>query len=112
MAVAVSGLDLAACDVATVGAAVELVWRCFRGSALDSLVNYCFLQGYAQTTAVGTIKTRVPSLCQRKRTCPNRNVAKEKKNPRSSMADHRDDPSQDQLMSPIYVMINTFDFNP
>lgn len=79
MAVAVSGLDLAACDVATVGAAVELVWRCFRGSALDSLVNYYFLQGYAQTTAVGTIKTRVPSLCQRKRTCPNIISAWEKK---------------------------------
>lgn len=46
-AVTVVGFDFAACDVAAVGDMIELVWRCFGGDGLDSLVNYCFLQGYA-----------------------------------------------------------------
>ncbi|KAM3280189.1 hypothetical protein ACQJBY_047146 [Aegilops geniculata] len=47
-AVAVVGLDLAACDEAAVGAAVEAAWRCFGHGGLDALVNCCSYEGEMQ----------------------------------------------------------------
>lgn len=43
-AVAVVGLNFAACDEAAVGAAVEAAWRCFGDGGLDALVN-CSYEG-------------------------------------------------------------------
>ncbi|KAM3318358.1 hypothetical protein ACQJBY_035852 [Aegilops geniculata] len=47
-AVAMVGLDLAACDEAAVGAAVDAAWRCFGGGGLDALVNCCSYEGEVQ----------------------------------------------------------------
>ncbi|XP_044945962.1 2-(S)-hydroxypropyl-CoM dehydrogenase-like [Hordeum vulgare subsp. vulgare] len=47
-AVAVVGLDLAACDEATVGAAVAAAWRCFGDGGLDALVNCSSYEGEVQ----------------------------------------------------------------
>ncbi|XP_044400357.1 dihydroanticapsin 7-dehydrogenase, partial [Triticum aestivum] len=47
-AVAVVGLDFAACDEAAVGAAVEAAWRCFGHGGLDALVNCCSYEGEVQ----------------------------------------------------------------
>ncbi|KAF7045019.1 hypothetical protein CFC21_054168 [Triticum aestivum] len=47
-AVAVVGLDFAACDEAAVGAAVEAAWRCFGDGGLDALVNCCSYEGEVQ----------------------------------------------------------------
>lgn len=44
-AVAVVGLDLAACDEAAVGAAVDAAWRRFGDGGLDALVNCCSYEG-------------------------------------------------------------------
>ncbi|XP_044431960.1 4-formylbenzenesulfonate dehydrogenase TsaC1/TsaC2, partial [Triticum aestivum] len=47
-AIAVVGLDLAACDEAAVGAAVDAAWRCFGDGGLHALVNCCSFEGEVQ----------------------------------------------------------------
>nr|CDM86798.1 unnamed protein product [Triticum aestivum] len=47
-AIVVVGLDLAACDEAAVGAAVDAAWRCFGDGRLHALVNCCSFEGEVQ----------------------------------------------------------------